>query len=131
MKTMQSKKTDKQSGGWMMMELVVVIAVLGILLSTLALTLHAFEKFNHYQLARRHCILAAQVQLESITAIGRPIDPVDAQRLWPQVNITLERVPGQGQWRGLTLVTANAQTQSRGKDIQIQLSRYILCGETE
>ncbi len=47
---------------------------------------------------------AAEAQLDSLTATGRPIDDTQLKRLWPDVEVVTDRTPGVAPWDGLELV---------------------------
>ncbi len=117
---------NKKNGGFLFTDLVVGLSVLGILLTGLALSLHGFAKFNHYQLLRQRCIAAAQAELDSIAITGRPIPDEALKRLWPKVSISIQQSEGAGQWEGMKLVKVTASGKSFRKEVKVQLSRYIL-----
>jgi hypothetical protein len=117
---------NKKYGGFLFTDLVVGLIVLGVLLTGLALSLHGFAKFNHYQLLRQNCTAAAQAELDSIAATGRPIRDEDLKRLWPKVSVSIQRSSGTGQWEGMRLVKVTASGKSFRKEVKVQLSRYIL-----
>ena len=117
---------NKKYGGFLFTDLVVGLAVLGILLAGLALSLHGFAKFNHYQLLRQRCIAAAQAELDSIAITGRPIRDEALKRLWPKVSVSIQQSEGAGQWEGMKLVKVTASGKSFRKEVKVQLSRYIL-----
>jgi len=117
---------NKKYSGFLFTDLVVGLIVLGILLAGLALSLHGFAKFNHYQLLRQRCIAAAQAELDSIAITGRPIRDEDVKRLWPKVSVSIQQSQGIGQWEGMKLVKVTAGGKSFRKEVKVQLSRYIL-----
>lgn len=117
---------NKRYAGFLLTEIMVSLTVLGILLAGLALSLHGFAKFNRYQLVRQHCIAAAQAQLDSITATGKPIPDEDFKRLWPKLNVSIEDSAGIGQWKGMRLVKVTTSGNSFDKKVEIELCRYIL-----
>lgn len=116
-------------GGYLLTETAVALGLLGILLSGLGLSLHGFAKFNRYQLTRQQCIAAAQAQLDSIAATGKPVPDEDMGRLWPKLNVTIEESAGAGQWEGLKLVEVTAAGKSFGNEVKVQLCRYMLIKE--
>ena len=117
---------NKKYGGFLFTDLVVGLTVLGILLAGLALSLHGFAKFNHYQLLRQRCTAAAQAELDSIAITGRPIPDEALKRLWPKVSVSIQQSEGAGQWEGMKLVKVTASGKSFRKQVKVQLSRYIL-----
>ena len=112
--------------GFMMTELIVAIAVLGMLFIIFALSLDGFRRLNNYQLVRQRCVSAAQATLDSIAATGSAIDENDLQRLWPGMSIKIEESQGSGQWTGLKLITVTASAASFNKKAEVRLSRYFL-----
>jgi type II secretory pathway pseudopilin PulG len=117
---------NKKYRGFLFTDLVVGLIVLGILLAGLALSLHGFAKFNHYQLLRQNCIAAAQAQLDNIATTGRPIPDEALKRLWPKVSVSIQQSEGTGQWEGMKLVKVTAGGKSFRKEVKVLLSRYIL-----
>jgi len=117
---------NKKYSGFLFTDLVVGLAVLGILLTGLALSLHGFAKFNHYQLLRQRCTAAAQAELDSIAITGGPIPDEALKRLWPKVSVSIQQSEGAGQWEGMKLVKVTAGGKSFRKQVKVRLSRYIL-----
>lgn len=117
---------NKKYGGFLLTEITVALTILGIILVGLALSLHGFAKFNRYQLARQRCIAAAQAELDSITATGKPISEEDFKRLWPNLSVSIKTSAGTGQWQGMKLVEVTANGRSFRKQVKVQLCRYIL-----
>jgi type II secretory pathway pseudopilin PulG len=108
-----------------MAELIVAMTLLGLILAGLAVTLIGTARFNRYQWARQQCIAAAQAQLDSLTATGKPLADEDIARLWPDVNVTTDRSPGQQQWQGLELVQISATSGTHPRPAVVHLARYI------
>ncbi|MHC4131319.1 MAG: type IV pilus modification PilV family protein [Planctomycetota bacterium] len=111
--------------GFVFVELIVTITVLGFILSAFTVSLITFIRFNHYQLTRQQCTSAAQAQIESITFSGSELDDELLQRLWPKVSTTIEKTPGTKQWQDLVLVEVKAEAKSFNRDVVIEISRYI------
>ena len=78
--------------GFLLAELVISMTVLMVILACMALGMRTFVSFNRYQLARQECISAAQAQLDSIAATGKPISDEDSKRLWPRITIKINMV---------------------------------------
>jgi len=116
----------KKRAGFLASELTVALSVLAVLLICFAMSLHGFAKFNRYQLIRQRCIAAAQAQLDSITATGKPIVQDDLKRLWPTLNVSIERSAATGQWQGMELIEVTAKGESFRNKVQVKLSRYTL-----
>jgi len=111
--------------GFLLTELIVALTVLGILMTVFALSLHAFAKFNGCQLVRQRCIAAAQAELDSVTATGKPVPGEDFERLWPGLTVSIDQSPGVGQWQGMKLVQVTTCGKSFRSKVQIHLSRYV------
>jgi len=109
----------------MLTELIVATAVMGLILTGLALAMNGFAKFNRYQLVRQRCIAAALAQLDGITATGKPIPQEDFQRLWPNLATSVSSSPGAGQWEAMTLIEVTATGKSFRKDVKVRLNRYV------
>jgi type II secretory pathway pseudopilin PulG len=115
--------------GFLLAELIIALTILAMLLAGMAFSLNGMAKFNRYQLIRQQCIAAAQAELDSLTAMGRPVPDEDFKRLWPELRVSIEKTPGTGQWQGMELVEVTASGKSFRKQVQIKLSRYILRDE--
>ena len=116
----------KKYGGFTLIEIMVSVAVLGLVLGGLALSLHGFAKFNRIQWMRQHCIEAAQAQLDSIAVTGEAIRDEDFKRLWPNLSFSIKESAGAGQWEGMKLIEITASGKSFSKEVKVQLCRYFL-----
>ncbi len=112
--------------GLLTAELLVATALLGLIITGLAVSMNGFSMFNGYQWTRQRCTAAAQAQLDSITATGAPIDEQELKRLWPKVEVVVETTPGEAPWDGLELVQVTATAQAGARGVAIHLARYIL-----
>ena len=119
-------KENRKYSGFLLTELTVALIVLGILLSCLAVSLSGFQRFNHCQLVRQRCIAAAQAELDSIDVTGKQISREDFERLWPQLSVSIEKSDGTGQWEGLQLIKVRTQAESFNRNVEVELSRYVL-----
>lgn len=117
---------NKKYRGFLLTELAVSLTVLAILLACLTLSLDGFRRFNHYQLVRQRCTAAAQAELDSIAVTGESISSEDFKRLWPELSVSIEKSDGSGQWEGMKLVKVKTKARSLNKDVEVELSRYIL-----
>ena len=121
---------NEKRGGFLLLELTFGLTLTVIILVGLAVSLYGFGKFNRYQLVRQQCISAAQAQLDSITATGKPIPDEDLERLWPKLSISIEESAGAGQWQGMKFVEVTTRGIGlREKEVKVRLSRYILDNE--
>lgn len=118
-------RKKRKYGGFLLMEITVGLTIMAILLAGVAFSLNGMAKFNRYQLVRQHCIAAAQAELDSLTATGKPIKDEDFSRIWPRLSVSIEKSAGQGQWQGTQLVEVTASGKSFRKEVIIELSRYI------
>ena len=116
----------RKYSGFFLTEIIVASGILGILLVGLAMSMFGFAKFNRYQLVRLQCIAAAQAELDSITATGKPIPDEDFKRLWPKLEVNLESSVGANQWQGLSLVEVTTKGMSYNKEVKVKLARYVL-----
>ena len=115
----------RRYGGFLFAEIAVSLTVMAMLLAGVALSLNGIAKFNRYQLIRQHCIAAAQAELDSLTATGKPIDDEDFSRIWPQLSVSIEKSVGQGQWQASQLVKVTTSGKYLRRHVTIELSRYI------
>ena len=121
MRAQYRKKT-----GVILIEVITAIFLMGLMLAMLAVSLDGYARFNDWLLTRQRCTAAAEAQLDSIAATGECLNDETMKRLWPKVRISIEKSAGAGQWKGLELVTVNAEAKSRRKMVHLQLSRYFL-----
>ena len=122
-------RKKRRSGGFIFAEIAVGLTVMAMLLAGVAFSLNGIAKFNHYQLVRQKCIAAAQAELDSLTATGKPIEDEDFKRIWPQLSVSIEQSTGQGQWQGTRLVKVTTSGRYLRKQVIIELSRYISEGK--
>jgi len=115
----------RRYGGFLFAEIAVSLTVIAMLLAGVAFSMNGIVKFNHYQLVRQQCIAAAQAELDSLTATGEPIKDEDFNRVWPQLNVSIEKSAGNGQWQSIELVKVTTSGKYLRKQVTIELSRYI------
>ena len=115
----------RRYGGFLFAEMTVSLTVIAMLLAGIAFSLNGIAKFNHYQLIRQQCIAAAQAELDSLTATGKPINDEDFSLIWPRLKVSIEKSAGQGQWQGIELVKVTTTGKYLRKQVTIELSRYI------
>ena len=108
-----------------MTEMIVSLAVLGMLIVAFVISLDGFRRLNHYHFTKQRCVSAAQATLDSIAITGRAIDEADVNRLWPGIVIKIEESEGTGQWKGLKLISVSAIKTGGNKNVEVRLSRYI------
>jgi len=120
------KYKNNKYRGFLFVEIVTALAIVGLLLVMFAVSLSGFGRFNHYQLVRQRCIAAARAELDSVTTVGKPIGEEDFKQLWPKLSVSIEKTDGAGQWKGLKLVKVKTKAKSFNKDVEVELSRYIL-----
>ncbi len=124
METTRKRPPKVRCRGFLLAELIVSVALLGLIITGLAVSMNGFSMVNDYQWARQRCTAAAQAQLDSLVATGSPIEPVELQRLWRGVEVSLERSPGAAPWEGLELIHVTATTQAGSKKVTVHLARY-------
>jgi type II secretory pathway pseudopilin PulG len=121
------RETEK-TGGWILLETIVSLAILGMLIAGMTVAQEAAARMNACHLARQRCLAAAQAQLDSLAATGDGLAQEDLQRLWPGVSVNVQTQPGKGDWSGLTRVEVAASTaigKGRPAQIRVALSRYL------
>ncbi len=113
--------------GWIALEAMTAIVLLGVLGASFTMLQRSTAALNEAHLTRQRCILAAEAQLDSLTATGRALDASEVERCWPGVRTGVRRRPGEGEWEGLTLATvsATAAVPKSGRQIGVDLSRYL------
>ena len=115
----------KRKTGFMFMEIMISLALIGLIFTALAMSLHEFRKMSRIQLLKQQCIAAGQSQLESVAAGAGEISEEDMKRLWPEVTVEVARSAGEGPWAGLTLVEVAATGTYYPVIIDVHLCRYI------
>ncbi len=126
------KRIRKKQKGSVSLEFVVTLFLILMLFILLTETMFEIGKANRRQWARQACMNAAGAQLDCCAALGRPLDPNEAARLWPNASLSVQIEPGSGPWQGLSLVRVQAHQRVHRRDITIQQSRYIrLPGEDQ
>jgi hypothetical protein len=108
-----------------MAELIVGTALLGLAIVGLAVSLQGTAMFNQYQWTRQRCVAAAEAQLDSLVTIGKPIDESEIKRLWPKVNVAVDRTPGDGPWDGLERLRVTATGVTGPRLVTVRLERYV------
>lgn len=111
--------------GFVLAELAVSISLLGLILAGLAVSMQGFARLNQYQWTRQRCIAAAEAQLDSLTATGAPIGEAELKRLWPEVNMVMDREAGAGSWDALELVRIAATGRAGAHSVTVRLERYV------
>ncbi|MFC1738112.1 type II secretion system protein [Planctomycetota bacterium] len=115
----------RKNGGFLFVELIVSLSIIGLILACLGTSLIGFGRFNHYQLTRQHCTAAAHAQLDSMAVSGKQIDENDFNRLWPKVDVSIEVQDGTDQWQGLKLIKVKSKANSFNRVVKVELSRYL------
>jgi hypothetical protein len=116
-----------RQGGFLTADLIVATSLLGLIIMVLTVSLVRFARFNHYQWARQRCTAAALAQLDCLTATASLIDAKELERLWPGVDVAVERTPAEAPWEGLDRVQVTAAT----KRTTVRLTRYVPAGPVQ
>ena len=111
--------------GFLLLDAGVSIALITALLFVLGFAMSACGKYNRYNLVKQRCLAACRGQLESITVRGKAIDEETMRRLWEDVEVSVERSDGRGQWEGLELVRVRALGKAGRRSVEISIERYI------
>jgi NaMN:DMB phosphoribosyltransferase len=115
----------REENGMILTELIVAMSVLALLMAGFATALGAYGAINHFYMCKQRCIAAAQAQLDSISVTGKALDEEEFKKLWPKVELSIEKSQGTGQWQSLTLVTVRTEAKTCGRTVTVELSRYI------
>ena len=108
-----------------MAEVIVGTALLGLILVAWTVSLQGASMFNEYQWTRQRCTAAAAAQLDSLAIIGKPIDEAEIKRLWPDVDVAIDRTAGDASWNGLQLLRVTATGRAGARVVTVRLERYI------
>jgi hypothetical protein len=115
--------------GSITIEVITAIFLLLVLTTALLTSLRFYGYYNRLQWTRQRCLAAAQAQLDTLMIQNTPLSREDIERLWPGVKCTIEKQPGQAEWKGLDLYTTTTTAQVHKHIVSIQMKRYIKCGE--
>lgn len=118
----------KRNSGWITAEVITAMGILSVLFFGFMKTTMATGRLNRLQLAKQQCIAAAQAQLDCIEATGERLSVEDFERLWPGLEVAIEELSGQDDWKGLMLVKVTATNKNLHREVKVQLCRYILVG---
>jgi hypothetical protein len=106
-------------------EIIVAIGLMLTFIGVIASLGRSFGSLNRNSWQRHTCLTAAQAQLDAVTVLGHPIDEAKFRELWPGVRYLIETTDGLGQWEGLERVEVRVSSVSRGKTVDLALTRYI------
>jgi type II secretory pathway pseudopilin PulG len=120
---MVSDRTKQR--GFVMAEVIVGTALLGLAIAGLAVSLQGTSMFNQYQWTRQRCVAAAEAQLDSLAMVGKSIDEAEIKRLWPEVDVAIERTAGEGPWNELDLLQVTATGATGARVVTVRLERYL------
>lgn len=115
----------KQKTGFMFLEIMISLAIIGLILAALAMGMNEFRNMSRIHLLKQQCIAAGQSQLESIAAGTGGISDENLERLWPKVTVEVTESAGEGPWEGLTLVEVAATGKYFERVIEVHLFRYM------
>ena len=115
----------KNNNGFLITELIVTLAVLCTVLTCFAMLLGHIRDLGKYNLYRQRCIQAANAQLDSISATGKPLPEEKLKSLWKEVTTQIAEASGTEQWQGLKLVKVKSTAHLGRKEIAVELARYI------
>jgi type II secretory pathway pseudopilin PulG len=116
--------SSRRKRAFLLTELMVALAILGILMVAMAVTLFGVRRFHQVLWVRQQCMAASQAQIDSLMATGLAIEPNRIATLWPRLKVETQVRPGQGSWRGLDLVQATASILSGRRVVTVTLARY-------
>jgi type II secretory pathway pseudopilin PulG len=111
--------------GFLLAELMVATALLGLIITGMAVSMNGFSLVNDCQWTRQRCTAAAQAQLDSLAATGRLIESQEIKRLWPGVDVSVDKSAPAAPWDGLDLVQVTAIAQAGPRKITVHLARYL------
>jgi Tfp pilus assembly protein PilV len=117
--------SDTRRRGFLMTELIVGTALLGVALAGLAVSLQGASMFNQYQWTRQRCVAAAEAQLDSLAATGGPIEETRMKSLWPDVDVAMDTMIGEAAWEGLEMVRVTATGKAGPRVVTVRLERYF------
>ncbi|MCP4709465.1 MAG: type II secretion system protein [Planctomycetes bacterium] len=116
---------NKRKHGFLYFELLISMAIIGLILVALAMVMSEFRTLTRIQLLKQQCIAAGQSQLESVAAGEGVISDETIERLWPDVTVEVTQSAGAGRWEGLTLVEVSATGEYLERLIEVHLFRYM------
>lgn len=110
--------------GMSVLECVFALGILGMLTAMGTYAFGEAGEANRRHVAHRQCVAAAEAQLESIAQTGEPLPADEVGRLWPGVDVTVERRAGKGDWKGSVQYTVTARS-IRQSGVTVTLQRYV------
>lgn len=119
------KTHGHRAAGWVLVEALLSLTILGTMLAGFSVSLGRFRSFNAIQMARQRCIAAGQAQLDGLSATGQGLTDEQIEKFWPKIEVRTSFEPGRKQWEGLTKVQVTARTVAAGRGVSISLGRYI------
>lgn len=120
-----NNRRKKTRNGWILIDITVTIFLMVMLFTCLSLTMTATRGYNRLNLTRVQCLSAVQAQMDSLAARGRLIGDKDMNRLFEGIQISVEKKAGEGDWKGLELISISASKRSGRQNVNIQLTRYM------
>ena len=114
-----------KNDGWITLELMTAATLLIMVMGALAFSIRDTGKYNKLQLTKQRCVSDGQAQLDSIAMTGKEIDTDRFERLWSGITYQVAKTPGKNQWENLKLVTVTTSGKSNGRQVNIELSRYM------
>ena len=113
-----------KNNGWILTETAVVIFLLFVFFIAMVSVTATFKHLNFLTLKKQQCLAAGRAQLDSVIATGKSIDEIDFKRLWPGIEVVIDRNPAQGDWEGLNRCVVVTKTKVRKRYIETKLCRY-------
>lgn len=114
----------KRNNGWILTEVAVVLFLMIVFFISMISATATFKHLNFLTLKKQQCLAAGRAQLDSIVATGKPIEEKDFKRLWPDIEVVIDRNPAQGDWEGLSCCVVVTKTKVRKRYIETKLCRY-------
>lgn len=111
--------------GWMMVEMVVAMLVLGTLAGVLAAVNLSAAAGNRKLWFRTQAAVALEAQLDCLTQTGLPLPTEEFQRLWPSFEATVQTHAGQADTTGLVRVEVTITGRLDHNTIRIRGQRYM------
>jgi len=118
----------KRKHGFMFLEILISLALIGLILAALSMVMYEFRTMSRLQLLKQQCIAAGQSQLESLAGGAGGISDETIERLWPGITVEVTRSTGESRWEGLTLVEVAATGEYLERVIEVHLFRYMESG---
>ena len=120
------KRTAQQRRGFIIIELVASLGLMGLLAVVLGSMMVSYQRADAYYMTQRRLQLAVEGKMEALRA-GQPLPDTGSTITLPgKVILTIHHRPGAGEWSGLIFVEIRASTEAwKGRTVTAIIRAYL------